>query len=278
MKKLMLPVLLLALAFASCQKQKQNIQVSNNGSTGVAMTKAMLGGSGINPENPNNPDDSVGYYHNQLVSYLFQKGYGTSTSEDSLMKWTNQFMSAFMGVANFEQIADTPVFQAIIGKSYKENNLDSLINGIESDYNSGEISKQAHDFMLSVVSVINSIPDNLVTPSLIQDKIDAVKNIEDTIVTSSMSRNDKLYVLAQTSVCRYSLSYWYGYYYGNSSNSLMPFSISKAAFKNITGADIRGAALAMELAEYVSIFNPAGGVAILVAAAATFSANEALHH
>lgn len=293
MKKVLLPFLLIAFGLASCQKLNQK---PDNLTSSVRdnSAKSMMGTLGINPANPSNPDDSIGFYHNQLVDFYFQKGYSLSTSKDSIMSWNNQFVSQNLHLNNFETLEQNDTFQQLLNNSYNTFTVDTLINHTNMDYAAGFISHQAHTDMLQFISMVSSIDtDSVLTTSTIQYVINQIDSMETNVIASGMSTNDKNYILSQTSVCRYSLAYWYNVSNSSQSNFSL-FSANNNGGYHLTAhdlsmiafADTRGAQMAYETgavgwAVLVSGGNVLAGLAVAAASAAIFSASAyyaIVHH
>lgn len=277
MKKLFLPAIVVILSLAACQKEHSDVSPQAN-----KPADEIMSFSSIDPGNPNNSYDSIGYYHNQLLDFYFQNGYNENTSEEVLLNMTNQFAQQDLHVDDFGTIEQNDSFRNIIAASNSDFTMDTLINKVNQDRATGIISDEAHDDMLLVISTIeNNNSEAAPTLDDVENEIGEVENIEASVISSGMSSTDKEYVLAQTSVFRYSLVYWYDY--SNSSQSdATAFStestksLTKADLNTIAFADARGAQMALGTGavEWATAFGgPAAGAAVLVAAAATFSAN-----
>jgi len=208
----------------------------------------------INPDNSNNPYDSIGGYHNLLLTYFFQNGFNENTPSDSLEDWMAQFMAVNYGISNFDELEENDTFQQGIEQSQNEFTVDNYVNAINEDLASGLISNEAHDYIMDVVAAVNVVgADSLPTTEEIQTKIAAVNNIESSVLSSGMTENDKQYVLMQTSVCRHSLSFWFNFTFGSQTgmstlsvnNNNRKIYLTSAELNIIAFADARGVQMAV---------------------------------
>lgn len=201
----MLPVLLIAFAFASCQKDNAIIQGTSSSRqtspTSVAMMATVPGMITASAANPQNPYDAYGQLHNALL-------------DNTSHVWTDSASTIgdvydAMVATNIDTI-DSPI--------PSKNDIVSLVGNLMNNDNSSYII--SHSIISNEgVQLANSlfgILSNWKSFDSYVDFRDSVISLENTITNSStLLQADKITLLKMASVLRFSMKFWVNYVYVN---------------------------------------------------------------
>lgn len=248
---------------------KKNIATDNNSGENVGVPMSYV--DCTKPYNPNNPFDSVGIYHNEILSYL--------DSLDLLTKENINNITAIKdavddwGTANFSQtnILDTSTMKSITEDVWQGDYLSYIESSNFSDTAKGMLS----DLFGTMLS------DSLGEIFTYCNASSIIVDFEDSVSESRLSGSEKMYLLEIASIYRYSLYYWTDYYEyldGLNGGQMQTMGIGKwlsKHWKAIVGgtADAIGAAAGISASIIGTVTVIAGvNAAILAAGAASGAA------
>ncbi len=237
-KRIMLfSVIALTLFGASCSKD--NISKSDPSAV-VQKENYVVTLDSLN--NPTNPYDSIGYWHNGLLDYLIRNGYRKETSSyDDLTKMINDYDGSNFNFTSWNDVAATDEMHDIINEIPGTYSQTAFLADIKKDETNGLISENVQENLTTLAGLLNYKTEYASEPwstvvSTITRQIDAQ---EDVVVRSSMSDNDKKIVLESSSVLKHSLNYWSLYLNPNGQGLDMPEGFWND-FSNYCFADCRG--------------------------------------
>jgi hypothetical protein len=187
-----------------CSKDKIEIRNSSNNNNYI---EAQLRSSTtllVNPTNGNNPIDSVGQIHNEILDYIaFHPGFDTidiiahaydyvqnSKNWDDMSEYMSQYSADTLGQSIWDFCND--------------DDLEGLINYVSS---MGGLSQALINELNNLFSVLDFNDENVSASEI----IDSLKQIE-----SNFAESTEVFTLAESrtfygtaSVLRYSIAYWF---------------------------------------------------------------------
>lgn len=275
-KKIMLfSVVALTLLGASCSKKENNHIIPASDPAPVPQKQHfVITSDSLN--NPSNPYDSIGYWHNGLLDYLISNGYrGTTSSYDDLTKLINDYDQSNFNFASWNDVAATHEMHDIISAVPATYSQDAFLTDIGNDAVNGVISDDVKQKLATLAGIMDYKPEYATEPlgTVIYSITRQIDDQEDAISKSSMSDDDKKIVLESTSVLKHSLNYWSLYLDPEGQGMAMPEGFW-SDFSNYCFADCRGISAAMGGAAIINGVIPGAGAAVLVGAAAVWSINS----
>jgi len=177
--------------FAACKKENRMIAISKYVSTGNINATVMMS----TPENPLNPYDSLGYWHNRIVNYILDCKENTvpdaNVSTQCVLQFYKQLYDMDLPASSFTTVSRT----------VDESNADiqNVITGCSYD----EIVKLKLE---SLIQMIHKLSDNKSTYPVIKTAITGFENgvMQDKL----LSAEDSEAILKVTSIARFSIYYW----------------------------------------------------------------------
>lgn len=185
-------VILFFLSLISCSQQ-------NIDSLEPAKTSYSL----FQYQNPNNPKDSVGFYHNALLSYYQANDAGNTTKLDSYITMTKDFYKSIYGKTLSDNIAKS-MMESGIKKDFvnAQEAKDSLVS-----WNSEKIiSNTILPYYITIVNTVNHLDAK---NNSYERVINQIKEIESQVLQNkNITEEQKNKFFAVSSVSRYSLNFW----------------------------------------------------------------------
>lgn len=200
----LIPALIIALIFTSCTKEgevttKKNSIKVNNGTAmyfGITTMPFYI----VNPSNPDNPMDSFGIIHNEGIHYIYNH-LSSLTSQNIIEIAQNLTRDLYSDNSinlfdSIKLINTNGIFMNWqVGYKPNESNIEKL-------HKKGLISDLCKNYLLELESIA------LINKDL-EELIKKCKNIENEILASNVSSQEKNILLGSASVLRYSAAYWF---------------------------------------------------------------------
>jgi hypothetical protein len=184
--------LLAAMVMSACTKN------NNIGANKAAVTnKALDMSANVQPANPNNPYDSVGVWHNKIISAVLN-----GNRDTSLQKIIGQ-VADFMYV-NLGMKPDLSLYEAT--KSAIQAAPDNYFNLI----NDSNLSEPAKTYLHDLVTFMKDTANYTTAAATYVNLNTQIVALESKVITDKqLTDNDRKSVLEVTSIGRYSLYYWF---------------------------------------------------------------------
>ncbi len=226
MRNLNFGILILAIAgimFTSCKKESITMHKDD-------MSDEIL--SEI--KNVNNPEDSVGYHHNELLKYYLKTHKTNSTLTTDLINMTEQYYVKIYGDDGNtvkEMMVEDPESRSEYISPISRSGLERMIK------TSGVLS----DYYLKVVNAIQDIDTTNLKTGYIS-AVNEIKEIEKEVQKiPDIPEIQKRKFFASSSVARYSIAFWFSNKTGAVHHAPAAMSIPWHKLVNIALSDIGGA-------------------------------------
>lgn len=163
------------------------------------------------PQNGNNPEDSVGFYHNQLIRYFTDNGADQSTDANTLIDMTGSYFSNIYGQKMADSLTTIMKKPENIAKLENQPRLNQkdLSDSLETWNAEGKISDAILPYYQNVVASLDDIDTkNLETGYT--PVVNEIKSIERNVNgNSEINPKQKKKFYAFSSVGRFSTYHWF---------------------------------------------------------------------
>ena len=209
MKRVKLTILWVTLAiFAmmSCTKQaKLSPTTTASGGTPVKASNDR-----IEIANSNNPYDSIGYYHNELLNYFNKQGLSYKTSISQKVDWSSQYFKPIYG-ENVAQKMDSLKYNDFFMQyegSMDSVTYSSVYDTIENWEQKGNIGSLIKPYYIEVLNSLDDFDTSKVDGY--KPVINEITQIEDTVAgDDQIGSTQKKAFFYFSSVARYSSYFWF---------------------------------------------------------------------
>jgi hypothetical protein len=173
-----------------CSKEKSSQVVTKTPTLKSSLPCAFSG----------NPYDSVGYLHNDMLTYLLSK-VSFKTYNDSLLPYASVYLHGKKDPLNFDScIINTQSAYQWYTTTSRDQNFSDFLTKIGKDYNA---SISVRNYLDSIYQKLNLSPDKV---------IGGIISVEEQILNDdNLSQGDQHTLLVVASVSRYSYYFWENY-------------------------------------------------------------------
>lgn len=188
---LTMTAILVAVSLISCEDDMFTESSVKNQGKGISIQTTLHQYTGL--WNPNNPHDSLGYWHNEALDYYIN-------NRDHIDP--DYFVDSLKSV-----------FEAhFISHGYTSNDILNAYNGID-DINDYGSKSEALDSLVTGVSANTKMHElfdliNTYDASNVLNVIADIKELEDDIDTTFSSGAEKIQLLSACAVAKFSMKYW----------------------------------------------------------------------
>lgn len=183
--------------------------------------KTSLGSEDVYYQNPNNPQDSVGYYHNALLAYFFDHGTDKNTQPDMYLSMTDQYFTTILGKPKSDMVIDAiqniPEYETEVDHAHPISPK-SFMDSLQTWHTTGRISEALLPYYKNVAEALSMI-DTTDLQSGDKPVMAQIKTVENIVKQNAVLNPDqKMDFFAFSSTMRYSFHHWFTIYITDNSN------------------------------------------------------------
>lgn len=263
MKNLLLIIVVLAIAITGCNQSKIAEELKED--PAVKFYKDQ------SPFYADNPEDSVGFYHNELLDYYAIKGISETTPDTTIVKWTSDYLEANLSFSNYDTLLNSSSFLNWLQNEVPNYTYASMKDTISAYEEVGYIPSSMREYYDSLYSYLNIFDSTSSDGYLIV--LDSIKSLENTVSGISVADSIKEDFYRTSAIAKFSSKYWFEQVrevdapYGNGNNDYY------SRIPGWVGSDALGAVHAWGSgAGAWGVLVPGGPLAVIVGTAAVASA------